>query len=249
MKVSVGRFIVGVFVIAGFCSLAFWLHTLTDNPLFLCVLAICYIVPQSAFWEWAIHGFVYHRKFIGGEKIREIHSAHHWAIFPPTRYVHEGPHAHMRMRGPLRPYRMADNWLDSAHASGGQILFHFAAGLPFIIIPTYYAVGSSFFMAAVLTVHCILSVLFAYVHGCIHTPKNRLVERTRWFKFLDKHHYVHHIDTSVNVNFLLPIGDWVFGTLRLLKDLTPEELSRYPTFELAKQVDNENTTTSLAVGS
>jgi len=248
MKVSFARFIFGVTVIAAFCGTAFWLHTLTTNPVILALLAACFIVPQSAFWEWAIHGFVYHRKFIGGDKIREIHGAHHWHIFPPNQYVHDGPHAHMRMRGPLKPYQMADNRLDSAFASGGQILFHFAAGLPFIIIPTYYAIGPSFFMGAILAVHCVLSVLFAYVHGCIHTPKNRLVERTRWFQFLDRHHYVHHIDTSVNVNFLLPIGDLLFGTLRLLKDLTEEEKSRYPTFEQAKQITAESVVPE-AVGS
>lgn len=241
MKVSIGRLIAGIAFLFAFCGTAFWLHTQTENPFLLSVLAVCFAVPQISFWEWMIHGFVYHRKIVGGKKIREIHAAHHWSIFPPDRYVHEGPYAHMHIRNPMKPYRMSDNWFDSAYTSGGQVVFHFVAGLPVIIIPTYFAIGESFFMGAIFAVHCIISYLFAYVHGCIHTPRNRFVERTRWFQFLDKHHYVHHNDTSVNVNFLLPISDFVFGTIRPLEDLTEEELSRYPTFEAAKVIPNSET--------
>ena len=87
MKVSIGRLIAGIGFLFAFCGSAFWLHTQTENPFLLSVLAVCFAVPQISFWEWMIHGFVYHRKIVGGKKIREIHAAHHWSIFPPDKII------------------------------------------------------------------------------------------------------------------------------------------------------------------
>jgi sterol desaturase/sphingolipid hydroxylase (fatty acid hydroxylase superfamily) len=58
------------------------------------------------------------------------------------------------------------------------------------------------------------------------------METQTWFCFLDEHHYIHHVDTEANVNFLLPLADWLFGTLR--RTLTSEELTRHGSREAAK---------------
>ena len=62
-------------------------------------------------------------------------------------------------------------------------------------------------------------------------PAGRWMERRFWFKFLNRHHYIHHVDTECNVNFLLPLGDLLCGTLRT--QLSESELSRWPSFEEA----------------
>lgn len=33
-----------------------------------------------------------------------------------------------------------------------------------------------------------------------------MVEAQPWFAFLDRHHYIHHVDLGANLNFLLPLG-------------------------------------------
>ena len=54
------------------------------------------------------------------------------------------------------------------------------------------------------------------VHDAIHYPSQHpYMQNQKWFKFLDNHHLIHHIDTEKNVNFLLPICDFLFGTMRL----------------------------------
>ena len=63
------------------------------------------------------------------------------------------------------------------------------------------------------------------------------MERQGWFRFLDRHHYIHHIDTSVNLNFLLPLCDLMFGTLK--REPTKEERARWPSFEEAKGIRQE----------
>jgi hypothetical protein len=58
------------------------------------------------------------------------------------------------------------------------------------------------------------------------------LHRQGWFLFLDRHHYIHHIDTEANVNFLLPLADLLFGTLR--PSLTSAEEARHGTWEAAR---------------
>ena len=46
-------------------------------------------------------------------------------------------------------------------------------------------------------------------------PVVAVLQRLPGFPFLARHHYLHHLDTEANANFLLPLADWLFGTLRL----------------------------------
>lgn len=233
-QISLLRLVAGVLALTAWSALMLWGAAHSPAIAITIVLGVLFALPQLSFWEWVIHGTLYHKPMPGGARIREIHMAHHWGIFPPDRYVHEGPYAFMRIRGELKPYEMSESLLDSMITSGGQMFFHFVSGLPLIVLPAWFLSPDMTFFGAVLGTHVIVSILFAYVHGCIHTPRDRFVERTRWFQFLDRHHYVHHIDNSVNVNFLLPLSDWMFGTMRLLGELTPAETARFPTFEEAK---------------
>ncbi len=67
----------------------------------------------------------------------------------------------------------------------------------------------------------------------IHRPgSHRIVEAQPWFAFLDRHHYIHHVALGTNLNFLLPLADLLFGTLR--RQLTPGELARHGPLERAK---------------
>ena len=90
---------------------------------------------------------------------------------------------------------------------------------------------------ALFTASCVVSgvvvcYFFIHVHDVIHYPGQRWLERQGWFRFLDRHHYLHHVDNRTNVNVLLPLCDWLFGTLKL--ELDALEARRWPTFEAAK---------------
>jgi hypothetical protein len=78
-----------------------------------------------------------------------------------------------------------------------------------------------------------VSNLFIVVHDTIHRPgSHRLVEAQPWFGFLDRHHFVHHVDLGANLNFLLPLADLLFGSLRT--QMTQEEIDRHGTLADAK---------------
>ncbi len=72
------------------------------------------------------------------------------------------------------------------------------------------------------------------VHDAIHYPSQHpYLQNQKWFKFLDNHHLIHHIDTEKNVNFLLPICDFLFGTIRF--SLSDNEIDKFGTLDIAKK--------------
>jgi hypothetical protein len=55
--------------------------------------------------------------------------------------------------------------------------------------------------------------LYEYLHYCMHVPLGRALENSRWFRWLDSHHHMHHKRHFNNLNVVLPLADLVFGTL------------------------------------
>ena len=184
--------------------------------------------------EWLVHRYVYHRALVPGlRSIYEIHHrVHHYVFFPTWRYVTSGP--------PRRiPVFAKDH--DRAEATGpGNTAIHLAhwtfymliaAGL--IWVPCALLGGGLPLLAGLVLASVVVCELMISVHDTIHRPGTYpLIERRSWFRFLDEHHYIHHVDTEANVNFLLPLSDWLFGTLR--RTLTEAELLKHGTWQDAK---------------
>jgi hypothetical protein len=184
------------------------------------------VLPVAASpYEWLVHRYVYHGQVVPFlRRIYVIHQhGHHYAIFPTWRYVTNGP----VLRHPILSGSRSD--LHQTRSSNLRIkLAHFAfymvLGTALILAPAWLATGHVAFVAGLLTSLVVVSDLFVRVHDAIHYPREfPWLQRQRWFRFLDEHHYIHHVDTSVNVNFLLPLADLLFGTMR--RTLTDEELA------------------------
>ena len=64
--------------------------------------------------------------------------------------------------------------------------------------------------------------LFVIIAGCMfawnrlhvemHIPSNRWYFRHPFFRFLNRHHYVHHMHPDRNFNVVLPLADYLIGT-------------------------------------
>jgi hypothetical protein len=192
-----------------------------------------YAIPLISLGEWLTHGVLYHGRVPGMKWIRTIHHAgHHFSLFPPDRYVQHGRFEFMRVRAPLVPFQMSESVWDDKLAEWGQVALHFVVGIPLLLAPAWFLSGSVTFFLSVLVTLGLISWLLAYVHGVIHTPRDRAIEHMRWFQWLDRHHYIHHIDLSANINFLLPLCDVLFGTQKAA--LTAAEARANPSFEEAK---------------
>ncbi len=202
-------------------------------PVVLAVLLGLVLVPLVASpLEWFVHRFVYHEAVVRPlAAIFTVHTAHHFAFFPTWRYVTSGPARRLSIRK-----RSPDIHVSSVRNAGVR-LAHFAwymtIGVVVIWIPAWFVTHNVAFLIGVIVSSVIVSNLFIVVHDTIHRPgSHRLVEAQPWFAFLDRHHYIHHVSLGANLNFLLPLADLLFGSLRT--ELTQDELDRHGTRELAK---------------
>jgi hypothetical protein len=182
--------------------------------------------------EWFVHRFVYHEAVIRPlAVIFTVHTAHHYAYFPPWRYVTGGPvrRLSIRKRSPdAHVSRVRNAGVRLAHFS-----WYMAIGAVVIWLPAWLLTGDVPFLVGLVAASAVVSNLFVVVHDTIHRPgSHRIVEAQPWFAFLDRHHYIHHVALGTNLNFLLPLADLLFGTLRT--QMTPEEIDRFGPFELAK---------------
>jgi hypothetical protein len=185
-------------------------------------------------YEWLVHRYVYHRQLVPGlGRIFSIHHhSHHRVFFPTWRYVTDGPPRRIPILGGGTE-EVSDGGLESALTRLAHFAFYFVLGLVLIVAPAWLATRHPAFLAGVLFALVVVSNLFITVHDTIHRPgSHRLLEAQPWFSFLDEHHYIHHVDNEANVNFLLPLADFLFGTLR--RTLTADEIRRHGSREAAK---------------
>ncbi|HSB85669.1 MAG TPA: hypothetical protein VLD86_05140 [Ilumatobacteraceae bacterium] len=196
------------------------------------VLGLALVPLVASPLEWLVHRFVYHQAVLRPlASIFTVHTAHHYAFFPTWRYVTGGPARRLSIR------RRTPDIHRSTVRNAGVRLAHFSwymsIGAVFIWSPAWFLTHDRAFIAGVLVSSAIVSNLFIVVHDTIHRPgSHRIVEAQPWFAFLDRHHYVHHVALGANLNFLLPLGDLLFGTLRTT--LTDDELDRHGPLSMAK---------------
>jgi hypothetical protein len=230
-RVSVG--------LMGFCLVAVGfvliVRRLPDNAahsLFACALGIILIPTVGSPVEWFVHRFVYHEPVIRPLRpIFTVHTAHHFAFFPTSRYVTGGPARRLAIRRRSPDAHLAP--LRNARVRLAHFSWYMAISAVVVWIPAWAASHDAAFLVGLVVSSAVCANLFIVVHDTIHRPgSHRFVEAQPWFAFLDRHHYIHHVDLGSNVNFLLPLADWVFGTLRT--QLTPQELSAHGTLEDAK---------------
>ena len=188
---------------------------------------------MASLFEWAVHRYIYHRPVVLPlRRINTVHQAHHYLYFPTWRYVTGGP--------PRRIPILSSNVLNTSASVWGNALiraahfcFYMVLGLLLIAAPAWLTTGNVPFLVGIVCALGVISNLFITVHDAIHRPGSHpYLEARSWFRFLDEHHYIHHVDNEANVNFLLPLADWLFGTLR--RSLTEEERRRYGSHEAAK---------------
>ncbi len=191
------------------------------------------LIPASVY-EWLVHRYIYHRKQPGplAQIYRIHHTGHHAAIFPTWRYTTNGTVRRHPVSEPdvslLYPAGLRNLISKAAH-----FLFYMALGSSLICVPAWLLTHDRWFLLSCLVTLAVISDLFVRVHDAIHYPGQfKFIEAQPWYPFIDRHHFIHHVDMEANVNFLLPLADWCYGTMRT--SLTEAEIAKHGTLELAK---------------
>ena len=196
------------------------------------VLGLLVIPVAASPLEWLVHRFVYHEAVLRPlAAIFTVHTAHHYAYFPTWRYVTSGPARRLSIR------RCAPDVHASRWRNAGVRLAHFSwymsIGAIAVWGPAWLLTRNGYFLLGLVASSAVVSNLFIVVHDSIHRPgSHRVVEAQPWFSFLDRHHYIHHVALGANLNFLLPLADLLFGTLRT--EMSADELARHGPLERAK---------------
>jgi hypothetical protein len=210
----------------------------TALSIFLSVVSgSAFMLLTGALAEWAVHRYVMHRPS-RLPLLRLVyhlhHRAHHWVHFPPNAYVQTGPIEYPSIRS-ATTYEVCGTVGARLVAVAAYALFYSSFAFP-ILIAGWLLTSNPWFAASVGATAATLVFLFIRVHDAVHFPGASRLERFRWFWFMDRHHYVHHVDTASNTNLVLPLGDWLMGTLRL--NLTRAEEQRWPTYEQARSIES-----------
>jgi hypothetical protein len=183
--------------------------------------------------EWLVHRYFMHRRlkpFPLNLAYDLHHRAHHWIQYPPNEYLHDD----RVQRVPISPHldRVCTTRAGRVLTVALHLAFYSFFGMTLAVVPSYSFTGNRLFTIVVSLVTMIEIALFVRIHDAVHHPGLSRLERFRWFRFLDRHHYIHHVDNKSNTNFLLPLCDLLMGVLR--RELSPRELAAWPSYEDAR---------------
>jgi hypothetical protein len=151
----------------------------------------------GSFFEWTFHKYLFHSpKFI-----RATYEAH--AIVHHQTYKGDDTYDLPSPKDPDGKHIMMD-WFALPLFVGVHILPIWAVqkltGIPMLwgglsAIAVYY-------------------LGYETLHYFMHVPRDRWIERTRVFKFLNEHHRIHHKYPNKNLNVLVPFADTCLRTLK-----------------------------------
>jgi len=171
------------------------------------LIVLCTIVGALIYtsWaEWTLHRCIMHRRWFVYPHAFKAHMLTHHALWRADYTYHLQPGV------PIEKIHMA--WWNGPAivALGGMPAYTLALCIGFFFPAAGWAIG----LTSVVVFFGYYGV-YEYLHWCMHDPKDRWVERQKFFRWLNGHHVLHHRYQDNNLNVVLPLADWLFGTLML----------------------------------
>jgi len=169
----------------------------------LIVLATIAIgLVYSSFFEWVAHKYVMHNPHSFWRYAYHSHTKIHHNVFRADESYH-------LQKGVNPSIIHMLEWAILIIPVGALPYMLVAAALyPFVSLSVPLAIAITGFLLTVLYYS-----LYESHHWCMHYPKKRFVESLKGFGFINGHHLLHHRYMKNNFNVVLPLADWLFGTL------------------------------------
>ena len=172
-------------------------------------------IVLGSFLEHAIHKYLLHStpkllrksKYVKG--MWQGHSvSHHGNYMPDDHYTQDETNKEEVLtfkwyEGPLIVI------ISTSVIFGISALVRYIIGLPFNpIMPEVIGISIAF---------SLYYIAYESLHAIMHVPKKWMwLRKRRFMVWLNNHHYQHHIDSRTNLNVIIPIADYVWGTKRKL---------------------------------
>lgn len=165
-------------------------------------------VLYGSFFEWTLHRNVMHKKTWISFPF-ELHAMLHHKIF---------------------------RWDETYHAQSEEMKEHVTfvprdyiilllVNTP-VILAVEWAIHRPIAVGAWVAILCYLG-MFDLLHWSFHVPKERVMERWFWVRWLKEHHRLHHQYQNRNLNVVFPLADFVFRT-RISKPKDPQPIAPVP---------------------
>ena len=161
---------------------------------FLQIFAAILWIPYFSLYEWWMHKYLMHRPKPLPRAFRG-HTLEHHKIYRGDGTFHTSDTGN--------PGDVTIVWF----------VFPLLLGLhmPFFYLVERWLFPHSFIGATVMG--ALYYAGYEYTHWMMHVPKDRWLERLRFFRFIKNHHRLHHRYMYKNFNVFLPLCDWILGTL------------------------------------
>ena len=188
-----------------------------EFPVLLLLLVpavVLVVIVQASFFEWIYHRYWLHRPWLPPQMFTAHTLVHHQLCkHEDTFHVHDEE----------QEEALTFQWW------GGPALI--AVNLiPWVGVwwPLRDAMSLSFFVVFLTTMVVTFFLYYAAYEGfhyLMHRPSIAWIERSRPFRFLERHHRIHHAEMGKNFNVVVPLADLVLGTLLLHDPLAPRTTS------------------------
>lgn len=175
------------------------------NPILSQSLSFLAWVVYGSFFEWYWHKLWMHHPRSPKEAFRGHTVVHHGLYRGDDTYFVDEEHVEHIL---LKPYALP-----------AIVLAH----LPVIFLIQHYVSNT----AIGATLSCLLYfVVYEYMHWNMHVPRQKFVERFKWFQFLRQHHKLHHRYMLKNFCVLVPLADYMLGTMITEASLARQKADR-----------------------
>ncbi|MEO5618300.1 MAG: hypothetical protein ABIS67_11045 [Candidatus Eisenbacteria bacterium] len=165
---------------------------------------------QGSFFEWVYHRYWLHRPWLPPQMFTAHTLVHHQLCkHDDTFHVHD-------------------------EEQEEALTFQWWGGPALITLNLLPWIGVCWLLRDVLTLQQSIAYLggfyasmFSYylayegLHYLMHKPSIAWIERSAPFRFIEKHHRIHHAHMGRNYNVVLPLADLCLGTLMLRDPLAP----------------------------
>jgi len=171
-------------------------------------------IVQASFFEWAYHRYWLHRPWLPPQMFTAHTLVHHQLCKnADTFHVHDEEQGEALTfqwwGGPLLVAINLLPWLAAWWALA-------AAGVSLPYVAWIVAIAATIFL---------YYLAYEGFHHLMHQPAIPWIERSRVFRFMERHHRAHHVHMGKNFNIILPLADLLLGTLLVRDDAPPQPTS------------------------
>lgn len=168
--------------------------------LFEILLSIGAAVILMSFIEYFFHAYLMHRRVLPESLYRRV------PAFDRLYREHALGH-HVRYHATFEEYKDSEVYEGNLEIKFSNALIGTLIALPFLIL--YWIYVSPVF-PIILTMTLFLGrLVWNKVHREMHHPKRPWWAQSGIFKFLVRHHFIHHQRSDKNFNVMIPFADYV----------------------------------------